>query len=1462
MAKFGQYETGRPLYRTGFNAVYLWQPGEKGTRRRIIKAYQPSVRVRNERVAAAQSRAFVDSAGTQQKASREDARHWAPIHECGVSPEGAFYVTDYYDLSAQELVDGRVNVGTAGLYHLVRSVTQGLLALKRACGRPHGNLKFTNILIAKPKGLTRKQIVLTDPCPGNQLDVETHAKMDLKQLGAMIHQLVMHRNPPLVAGYQAPDSPEWQRLGRHATAWRSLCNRLLTMDVDAEPITLEQLAAQLPKIAPSRWGRVIQLVVCACLLAALVVALVTIVRIRAVRRQIAEEQLVKAAAWIKCLDGVVLNDYTHFDVLRKHDKTKWRDYKTHLSTTTRDEEVAELVQNITDCGKYYAKEGIGATTANEARGRIERLLFEPERKWLWLARLQEDVGKLRQVNCNMLADYLEAELLSRIRISDTEPPGDPNRLARAFWSAVDLAKDRWPEIDIKKVNTAAVMNDPNLCGAGPLHDSNDFLNRLIGNRDDPNDGLWAHYALDDAEGKRLDEMLGRLGRKSQGIRGGLTVAVPNDPNAANLLEKAERAISQIDAIAGKPRTRRRLREIRACESALAGIELQMRDAGEWFDIWLARAQDPNGIGSSAALKAAFLTRLGADREIGSDQAEFITKWKGQWGKLAQLGARVEATRTNLLLLDDRLPKTLAARWTSKPWAERIRAYYQNTKREELIERIAASWASTELLPHPDDYPEACRRLLDWPARAESLIADFAAIEARLNTWYGFKEAMGGPTVQDPNTIEKVYGRCRDTDLLKEPEVNGPLVPLLGRVATLETINATSDRRDRKGLLRLMTPALPSDAGAVRAIWLGLDVVEPQWPSDAGEWQQEQSIATKLESELASLSQRGAMDQERIAFLKHDFEQTREKHERTFRLAEIRADADVIRIRSAENPLLKRLVDQSLPVADTTEYIREYRDTVRSLADFITEPNWPNGYDLPAFDKEEGRRFSSEPSITPAVIRDWLETMEPDYRRIADVPAEKLAKWDARADKLRSDIDEGLKEARTTEDNQTEAALQRDKADLDTLRADFNDVRNVASIRKHQDKVVQRQDLLNVKLPDLELRVESDVRPRYCRRLRISEKGEVVFRSGLRPDVFEPVLHVPSRPGPPYTADAFVLLHARTLNEFRDRNSQLLSTYPDLLGDTGYFGTRDLDDTESPNLGWPKYIRAVTDPNVILRFVPQDSASDPPPFYMAIREITNAQFSRFLKDPKRTQNERWTLLSRSLLDIPGTCYRLGIDPNTGDVRDTSGSNPETRDFGDKKYLRLEDHPVVWVTYEGATEYAKWLLRTQNAELPKASWHKRAVLCADPQGSRYDDPTRYHIRARAYWDEVKRCKEDESRTESDLDAAGILANLEGSQHPRPEGVVHEADLPQPPPLIPTGIYPSAYPMPSDPTLLSQLALADLLGNVWEWCLDDASGRPVICGGSCLSPLTWIQADAATTAPRPAGCDLGLRVAVQCP
>ncbi len=253
MTSFGRYETVRELHHSGFTVLYSGRAAADPAEKFAIKVFQPSTFLLETEQVKNESELFLSTAHVQQKTAAGGAQYWAPIYECGSIPDGAFYVTDKYDHSLQQLIDVRVALTTQALCEIVESVARGLVELKQACGRPHGNLKATNILIAGEGDISQAKIALSDPLPDEHIDTSVHWDSDLGDIAEFIYQLVMHRPSPAVDGWQVPDSKEWAKLGKLAKDWRNLCNRLLNASLKPGMVTIETLIeelARLKKIKP------------------------------------------------------------------------------------------------------------------------------------------------------------------------------------------------------------------------------------------------------------------------------------------------------------------------------------------------------------------------------------------------------------------------------------------------------------------------------------------------------------------------------------------------------------------------------------------------------------------------------------------------------------------------------------------------------------------------------------------------------------------------------------------------------------------------------------------------------------------------------------------------------------------------------------------------------------------------------------------------------------------------------------------------------------------------------------------------------------------------------------------------------------------------------------------------------------------------------------------------------------
>ena len=283
MPIFGEYETVEQISITEEprHVTTVWMARKSGPpdgRSYAVKCYAP----RPGRVATGQpedalqqdqSLTFLEGIKQLKRARTGGASCLALVHAFGFAPEGAWYVTDYYERGTlKEYIDLQGWVDSEALRQVVYSVTTGCLAMKRlGGGKTHGNLKPSNMLLAgKPCPLRKTPLHLTDPYPAprqlaalDTADRRTGGDMpdtameiqDLRAIGELILQLVEGRLLRNVYEYNYPvvHSDKWEKLGKAGESWRGLCNRLLDPRLSLEKESLEELErACRPKVAAAK----------------------------------------------------------------------------------------------------------------------------------------------------------------------------------------------------------------------------------------------------------------------------------------------------------------------------------------------------------------------------------------------------------------------------------------------------------------------------------------------------------------------------------------------------------------------------------------------------------------------------------------------------------------------------------------------------------------------------------------------------------------------------------------------------------------------------------------------------------------------------------------------------------------------------------------------------------------------------------------------------------------------------------------------------------------------------------------------------------------------------------------------------------------------------------------------------------------------------------------------------------
>lgn len=179
--------------------------------------------------------------------------HVVAVRELGATERGGYAVRDRYALSVGGLVRGRARLRCDVLYELVNGIVASLRAIESAAGRPHGDLDSDAVLIADIRP-GRLRVGLRDPLPGRLLgdDLEAARRDEIRRLGMLIYELVMHRPFRELGGYPVRESPEWRAIGPEHGFWLGLVNELL--DPKARGLTLDTVAEKLSGLAYHKPG--------------------------------------------------------------------------------------------------------------------------------------------------------------------------------------------------------------------------------------------------------------------------------------------------------------------------------------------------------------------------------------------------------------------------------------------------------------------------------------------------------------------------------------------------------------------------------------------------------------------------------------------------------------------------------------------------------------------------------------------------------------------------------------------------------------------------------------------------------------------------------------------------------------------------------------------------------------------------------------------------------------------------------------------------------------------------------------------------------------------------------------------------------------------------------------------------------------------------------------------------------
>ena len=256
MPAYGPYETTREIASGQGATVFSARKAGETSDNYAIKVFALDSLIRADaedrselnKLVAEFNQTFTRSVELQKQAAVV-SRHVAPILDVGRDEESVWYATRLYPRTVQKILEGRVALGKEWVYHIVTSIAAGALDFKKTCGRSHGEIKPSNILIGASQKVRDAAVVLSDPLPGDASEAAHYEVADLHAVGQIIYQLVRRREVADASDHSIlplQPSAEWTSIfGKETEAWLSLCNRLLDPNLSTDSYSLEQLAGAL-----------------------------------------------------------------------------------------------------------------------------------------------------------------------------------------------------------------------------------------------------------------------------------------------------------------------------------------------------------------------------------------------------------------------------------------------------------------------------------------------------------------------------------------------------------------------------------------------------------------------------------------------------------------------------------------------------------------------------------------------------------------------------------------------------------------------------------------------------------------------------------------------------------------------------------------------------------------------------------------------------------------------------------------------------------------------------------------------------------------------------------------------------------------------------------------------------------------------------------------------------------------
>ena len=1017
MAAFGRFETVREIHRTGYTTVYTGRSPESTAEQFVIKVFYPLSLLLEGGQTKTEIDLFLKGTEAQQKAAADDAQHWAPIHQHGSTPGGAFYVTEKYEHSLQQLIDIRLKLSSKVLSDIVESVAKGLMELKESCGRPHGNLKATNVLISGTEDISQKKIVICDPLPDELTDTKLHWDSDLRAIAELIYQLVVHQQSPRVDGWQAPDSKEWRSLGRNAASWRNLCNRLLNASTKPGTITIETVIEELAQIKTAKPFLSPRRLIAAALIVIVCVVTLVIVWPRGAPATIEEwKQLCDEYwTWIGALyeQGLGLN--------RKKGNSRaerWRE-DPHLKTILKSIKAAgypyEFAKDEGMEFKYIVDTPGDGSDTKKGLAAIESIksFFNTDSNspWPLLSEMHEAASRFEERGWEKPVEYL-VQLASSVRPEPNKPIAEnvdkildlnkENTLEKIESSRKQIAQDQ---------ATVKSLNDPIL---GKFDDqyvdrevtsiasevNGEVLNRLQNKLEETaNLGRTLAVFIEDKWEKEVDQQAFFDDHKNDTAE-----TVTNETLVKRLAvirgycylrpDPREAVFKLVSDIEGYVRQAQvsNPREADACAKNLGEFRPNIKVIQKIKAIEKNRDEIEEKIGDykpklvklkDRALRAIETAKEYWDRitkvSTIARSEEIDTKWNIIRDDLLQkyslsnitdnlelyseLRHKIDDVNDNLMKLDEELQRELPFEidvpLKETGWNSKVKEAH-GLQRKQTISRILQELTLREDIPDLNGQEFTQSKQAQFTGFKQlrldltGIVTAFNTIEDGLDACYLLDDQLP-KKVQDLPTIRTLWTKWKDNKTLKHPIFTEAFTIPVTRITEFERLDTETDRQV------LTDKALAPAAGREikYAAWTRLGSLSaPPWPNNNENVKKDRAIRDILKTEFEMIRQK---NNERGVSLLETLAGTGIDREVTF--IEKNSSGDKILIRFGEFATKEK---GNAALAE----LEKLGGLAERLSDFVSDPDWPQEFRADLLADDQSRLYNKS-TLTAEDFQHWL-----------------------------------------------------------------------------------------------------------------------------------------------------------------------------------------------------------------------------------------------------------------------------------------------------------------------------------------------------------------------------------------------------------------------------------------------------------------------------------------------------------